>query len=540
MFDSNSGLFHFVFANQDDDFYTPAYIKMKFRPYLLFQLKNSKYTHIYFWERAFDMSNDFYSLHTIGGCIIELNDQRKQNGKIFDILKRKKSNTKVHRDDEGKAYGSTLSLYIEKDKASDYFLKILKFAENNSSTAIVIPVDVFVGLCDERNFRGEISKQIISKLVALRSKRGNTNIIILTSSVNATENDKYFRNSELERGTERSAYSQENIFFHKKLFPEIRGAFDSPSTEKMPKLVFTYDLLKESMGDRVQMWNELSYYSILTAVKYALMHNMTLDKIKIYSPEMYAAIIWIWYENEKFREKYKKVMPNMPNNIFRKTKIITYIIEEQILSSEIIKEIIDRECTDDSEKLRGKWPADGKATCITYGGTEEITSAMSIIMQYLIRFRCLLRNHEHRLSDVDVGEVSALIQYFNRPNYQSSINRADLPHMLFNINDNEKAIDDALCNLEKKQEWNVWDDCSVQIFLLLFRSCRTQASQKCQVDLWNELGQVIFKKCREGLSYCLRMSKEEAYNREKACAFASNISDCINSCDKKRIKDFFI
>ena len=540
MFDNSSGLFHFVFANQDDDFYTPSYIKMKFRPYLLFQLKD-KYSHIYFFEKAFDISNGSYLLHTISGDNLEIINLKKQKESLFGILKRKKNSAKDCHNDVSVKFSTTSISHIEKEQLAYYFLRMLELAENNHNTAVVMPIEAFSRLCYERNSEGDTYKQILSKLINLHNRRGNTNIIILTSSVNASENDTYFLNFDLVRGTDKTEISQAGVFFNKKLFPEICDAFNNTSTEKIPKLVFTYILLRNSLGDRFQAWNELSYHNILIAVKYVFMHNMTFDKTyPFYPPEIYAAVIWAWYENEEFREKYKKIIPKMPDNIFRKVKIITNIIENQTFSPDMIKKIVDSECIVDVEEFRRRWPADEKAICITNGVTEENMTALPKIVQELIRFRNLLRTHEHRFSDEEVKTVSSLIRYFNRPSYQSSINKADLPHILFRTDENQEIMNEVLCNLEQKQEWNVWDDCSVQILQLLFKSCRMQANQKCQVDLWNEIGQVTFKKCIEGLNYCLKMSKEESYNREKACDFLLNISKCIDSCDKKQIEDFFI
>ena len=50
MFNANSGLFHFVFANPKEDYYLDSLIKMDMNEYLFYLLKKENYQEVYFVE----------------------------------------------------------------------------------------------------------------------------------------------------------------------------------------------------------------------------------------------------------------------------------------------------------------------------------------------------------------------------------------------------------------------------------------------------------------------------------------------------------
>ena len=49
IFDSGKGLFHLLFANDDDDYYTDSYVKTNFGFYLYHSLIAMKYDYVYYF-----------------------------------------------------------------------------------------------------------------------------------------------------------------------------------------------------------------------------------------------------------------------------------------------------------------------------------------------------------------------------------------------------------------------------------------------------------------------------------------------------------
>ncbi|MCD7959309.1 MAG: hypothetical protein LUF89_07465 [Ruminococcus sp.] len=47
MFRAADGFFHFVFANIDDVYYTPDYLRIRFLPYLRMKLFQAGYCYVY-------------------------------------------------------------------------------------------------------------------------------------------------------------------------------------------------------------------------------------------------------------------------------------------------------------------------------------------------------------------------------------------------------------------------------------------------------------------------------------------------------------
>ncbi len=67
-FDCTNGLFHLVFANDSDRYYTPSLLRLNFRQYLYYELKRAGYTDIFFVDQAL----------AISGCLDVLSDMNKK------------------------------------------------------------------------------------------------------------------------------------------------------------------------------------------------------------------------------------------------------------------------------------------------------------------------------------------------------------------------------------------------------------------------------------------------------------------------------
>ncbi len=534
MFEAGKGLFHFVFANRDDDFYTSSYIKMSFEPYLRYKLIKKNYRYLCFLGREHYKMGKEYRLDLIGGIGTEILDQvvvepvKKNKGLFENIFGKKNKPEAPSRIGEINHEEDFRIEHVETNfqTLTGYFNKILGVMSQKKGVAVVIPIDIFTELTENAD--------IVKMLLSLQS---GYNIILITSSVKALENDLYFKNSSLEYHSHRVQSERTSIFFNAKMFPEIEKAFSARTSDSTSKLVFIYDKLKFALGERMVVWNSLPYEHILKAVRYTFMHFPSLPIMRV--PEQYAAVIWAWYENDNFREKHIKL--NLPLNELRKTKEITDILQQKEYIFGIEK-VIDEECSNvqSIKAFCERLTCEDKPIYIVYetGGRTEKIELM--IVQQLIRFKKVVSGHENILDDEALKRVSFMIRQFSKPSYQSVNNKAELPHVKFKEEENKKLLSSLFSSLEEKSEWNSWDDGSMYLLYVLFWKCYTDSMSMCDNDFFNSLGELRFNRCMEALRYCMKNSRQIPFNTEKACSFTDTTAGKLENADQKELKKYII
>ncbi len=378
----------------------------------------------------------------------------------------------------------------------------------------------------------------LKKLAACRS-RSTHNIVALTSSVDASENDVYFRNPAYELNA--TAEAAEPFFFNEKLFPQMVSKF-SNGFSSTPKLVHTYDALQEVFADRMLVLNDLSYEKLRTAVKYIFMRRS--GGSFYYSPDLYAAVIWAWYENPGFRDKYAFL--RLPANPFRSMRIITDYIGRYNITG-IADVIIRQEQAWQVREFLARWQCAEKCPSIIYENNDAQDNHCSAIIEMMIAYKKTMKRHEAILGDAGAAQMNRVMLFFSNPSYTSCYNKVKLPHERFAEEENKTAITQMLGKLREKTEWNSWEEGAMLLLYTLFEQCYRQSKAMCSIDQYNELGKSVFEKALQAMQYCMYRA-EDVYGSmdelklaaKRANQFVMEAQSVLSSGNNKKIRDYVI
>ena len=531
MFDANKGFYYLVFANTDDWFFTESYIKMDFDSYLKMQLLENEFRHICIFGKA-PISCDYaYKLDyrgSMSGDPVAFLSKKKKWG--FDIKRKYSSKVEIKEDTEVNA---VKRVRAEFDFAIlyDCLLHMFDAMEHERDTALVCPVELFAECCETEQFE--------RKLLSCQS-RSVHNIVVLTSSVDASENDILFRNPmfEFRAKSQKLAF---HLFFNEKLFPEVVDKF-TDGFSNTPKLIHHYDALQETFGDRMMILNELSFEELKIAVHYLLMRERSGNFS--YSPDLYAAVIWAWYENEAFREQYPFL--KLPDNPFRSMRIITDYLSHNNSIKEA-NEVIRHEKVWMIREFFNRWQREESSAAIVCSRADLKNSPCYPIVRAMIAYKKVIRGHEQILGDIGQAQMNIILRYFCKPSYTSYYNKVELPHERFAEQENRNVIKMTFHFLENKEEWSCWDDSAMLILYTLFEQCYRLSKTMCSIDQYNELGKSVFEKSMQAVRYCLQRSEiiprspeELKMTTKRANRFVAEAQRVLRSGNNKKIKDFII
>lgn len=493
MFCADDSLFHFVFANQDDDYYMSAYIKMQFQPYLRYQVLKQGYRYVYFFGTEQKKDNEYW-LRCVGSLSRNALEPEPKKGFLASFIKR----------DMAADEPTNRDYNIDEIELADYenfrtdFLKILDLMKQKNKVALVLPMDLFVRFNEDAD--------VINRLLPLtRKNRGN--ILVLTTSVEAAQNDIYFKNKKYIFPKKTGEVGNTGIFYNASLFAEIAEHFDSDAS-RTTRIVCTYDVLKDIYGDRMQVWNGMDYETVCTAVKYHFLHDMPFESCG--SVMDYANIVWLWYNDRTFRDRFCHI--KFSPNPQRSMRVVISDLKRYELQREIEKVIAEN-----SGELQQHIQNASRTEQI------HIVRADSEIVSLLWRFRTLVRRHEI-LSEEECAELLSIINFFKKPFYISCHNKGDLLYTRLLEQDTLKTPLDYLAN---KNEWNCWDGCMVRILFTLFQICGDEAVQLVDEDRFNCLNLTKLDKSIEALKHCMKESESRNSDQDGAFAFEREIVGCM-------------
>lgn len=522
MFQSSDGLFHFVFANQEDCFFTDSYLKLKFRPYLYYCLQENEYEHIY----SLYAGDNSYFLRAVGG-INRNNEENNKKKSFFSWIGKSKNDTVEKKDYISGCCENAMEISAE--ECSEAICEILKLMEKTGNMALVVSVNIFCELFNTKN--------IIRQLEKLNS----SNIIVITSSCLASDNDKYFISPEQVRSYDSNKQKEKGSIFYQdnSLFPEFKRAY--VDNVKLPKLVFTYDILKSTFNERVQYWNELNYDDILKIVYYNVMHGFYNN----YPPELYATVLSIWYGNHVFRNKYSNIL-RLPENNMRTNQTIYDIIKNNKITSSVMEQIIRNEKTDDFKKILETWEKRTDNIFISNGISIKNLEHQKSASGYIIRLNKMLALNPEILKDKKniLAEIEA---FFIKPSYVSSRRcNYSLPHeRMSGVGDysyEEQIIDKAYNWLESKEKWNYWDKYTAVMIYEMFYSCREDAMDKTDKDVWGDISVLCFKIWVNGIEKAMKFSQlypdNTDYNKNSAFELYSEIFNHAESKNRDEMEKF--
>lgn len=208
MFDANKGFFYLVFANTDDCFFTESYVKMDFESTIKMHLLENDYRNICLFGRA-PISCDYtYRLDYRGSAYVNpLSFIKKKMKWPFDVKHKYTANIEERNEPNGV---KRVRAEFNSSLLSEILQYMFEVMESERDIAVVCPLKIWAECCGDDSF--------LKKLTACRS-RSTHNIVVLTSSVDASENDVYFRNPAYELNA--TAEAAEPFFFNEKLFPHM-------------------------------------------------------------------------------------------------------------------------------------------------------------------------------------------------------------------------------------------------------------------------------------------------------------------------------
>lgn len=523
MFDESRGFFYLVFANPDDCFFTESYIKLDFPSYLYRRLLEDDFRHICFIGKT-PIGRDFaYQMDFIGALGKELHNSLKKKKSFAWGLKKKKhaaSDSETGFDSVEK--GNRVHIDFDFPLMKDSLLKVIEMMDGTRDIAVVCPIEIFAECCE--------ADAVLKKMI-IRQSQANHNIMLLTSSVDAAENDRYFRNPQ-NVFQEKCDPLISDVFYHEKLFPNMSGKFND-SSSNTPKLVLTYDALKEAFAERMVVLNSLSYDRLRIAVRYALMRGKNTQFCC--HPDTYAALIWAWYENSLFREKYPQL--KLPENPFRSTKVITeHIAQHGMVPA--ASEVIAAEQVGTREFVN-RWFCETGGAEIAYDRRALQGSGCYAILRVLGNFRRLIAGHESLIGDEEMKKLSRMIRYFSKPSYTSVYNHDVLPHERFNDAHTKQTLQNLFAFLHK-DEWNNWDDGAVHLLYTLLELCYRHGTTISSMDYYNSLGKAQFEKGMQAIAYCMKNSQTNPADSSGASCFSAETVRVLRSGDLKKIKDYII
>ncbi len=471
-------LFHFVFANQEDDYYTSSLMKLTLEGFLWRELVKKKYHSVIIGEKG--ILSDSYILLLTGISSAEFypSQKQKKKKKLFGFRNREDEN-EIQNPDSIKEM-----LEIRRNNIMNVIDRLLDMMNGmGRKIALALPIGLLQKYCDSDDER----KKYIKKL----AKKNNENIIVAISTVFAEDNDPFFTYPEWTRG--QTAKTTDSVFTEKDICPELYKAV-SPGNDK-PRAIMTYDRIKSVLPEQVNVLNEITVPVIRNILKYHCIRDH-IDYREV-SVDMAAVIICLWFRNACFYDKYQYtgLMSENTGHSFR-------IIAEDICKSSFkdgLKEIIQKENPTFPQRLLEKWSYTDEGVYFPYN--KEYISGLPIvgIMQ---RYKELLAAH-NAAEENKIREMAKLISFFQKPHYISK-DITGIPSFLnFENSTEQKKIKGIMRYLENKAEWNEWDKETAGLLYILFHFCKVEAEEECSRDYQCRMGQIRYKKLTEAM-HCFR------------------------------------
>ena len=514
MIDAKTGFFHLVFANMSDDYYTDSYVKTDFLSYMRLKLIEDGFRYLCFIEKTpFGSQKEYYMILTGGLTESMLRETPEKKKKIFAFGGGSpKDDTWDNRD-----CGKKSVIEANTNTLCRYLRSILGKMANQKGFAVVCPLDIFSTCCEDPD--------TLKELIA-RQKSPNQNVMILTGSVNAAEHDSLFRELAI-ADMPRAA----SIFQNNELFPNIKRYIRNNSSRAglsvLPKLIFTYDFLMNAFEDRMLVMNDLGFDALCNMMRYtALRTGMRLPLH--YPAECYAAVIFAWYANKQFHERYPKL--ELPENPFREMSVIAGVILKPGFyeaADEVLKqEAPDMEPGEKAADIVDYWNPGAAVTAVIYD-EKAMKAKLPEIRNYLIAYRRILKGHTDILSQDELKDIDMMFEYFSLPSY-SQCTESELPHEMFRKKEYQNEIQELFYSL-KKADWNCWDETAMRLLFVMFKRCFDHTKEAAEMDINNYCGHLEFGKCIEVIRYCRKKSKTAPHERNEArytCKQAERVMRC--------------
>ena len=450
MFDARNGFFHFVFANPDDDFYTPSFLKLKRIPFLRYQIRmaNPKFRFVYLFREKEINEKGEYFLEYFGeksrNAIVQENTVK--TGFLDSIREKFFGTEKAPELEETEFSDDYLILHeaVTQKQTEEKFSRILNLMLTDTNVCAAMPVSLFYDIMKEN------AQELRSKLAKLR-KQNRNHAVILFSDADCGENDTFFIDPyyQFPSGNLRKPDVQ-NVFQERELFPEADKILDTRSG--MPLCLF-YEQLQESLGERMQVWTAANYDCLYPAVFSFLVRNTPPEAYhEIPDAAVLAKNICCWYQQPITRDSYYQIP--LKNETYEIWKVLQLLDDRAVC-----RNIADMQVS-----------AEQNQTVTLFRNQND---TILILMQ---QYRELLRKlpeAEEILSKQEQKKLLFMISDFEKPGFAHRINVRRPAWLDFQEYENEYA--EYLRYLADRKEVNPWDCGGIRLLYVLFAVCYADA-----------------------------------------------------------------
>ncbi len=278
LFDAEKGLFHFVFANGEDFYYTDSAIRLSLHQYIYCELIRREYKTVFFFagdEGSYELSMvnmDFFGI------------SEKKNG-IFDRIKLFQKSGKALEDFAGK------KIISGKNDFEDCLNRMITIMHEQDRIAFFFSIETFKELAE---IDGIVEK--LKELSAKNHKAGNRHLILIHAPISVGGSVDYLKD---EKGIFRSG-----------LFPEIDAIFSRK------KNMYIYDELKNELDVRMIFLNTLTRDSVYNIVYRYFIKNEACLSNSFAIIDDYVDLIYFWHNSQAFREYAGKLFNDKAKRVF--------------------------------------------------------------------------------------------------------------------------------------------------------------------------------------------------------------------------------
>lgn len=278
LFDAEKGLFHFVFANGEDYYYTDSAVRLTLHQYIYCELIRQGYRSVFF----FTGDDGCYELSMVNMDFFDISE--KKNG-LFDRIKLFQRPVKTQEEFAGKR------LINGKNDFEDCLNRMITLMNEQDHMAFFFSIETFKELAEIEGVA-----QRLMDLSAKNHRTGNRHVILIHAPINVDGSIDYFKD---EKGIFRSG-----------LFPEINKIFNKK------KNMYIYDELKNELDVRMVFLNTLTRERIYSVVYRHFMKNESCLSNSFNMIDDYVDLIYFWYNSQSFREYTGKLFNDKAKRVF--------------------------------------------------------------------------------------------------------------------------------------------------------------------------------------------------------------------------------
>lgn len=294
LFDASKGLFHLLFVNSDDSFFTDSYVRARLNFFLYHRLVSMKYEYIYVFSGADHSGFTFTCPDNISARAYDDKNSARQKPSFFGMKKQ----SAFSPDNSERLRSGRKSIYVPEQELSEVFGNLISLTKRKSRVAVIIPIGIFNMLAGYPEICEELAK-----INSRNYQDNNRHIFVITASKYSGESLPFFKPS-----TETSING--NVFSDSRLFPELEEYYND--LYGMTRNFYIYDELRSFLGDKAVFYESLSYENIRRMCMNIAINTGFPQEMSIKSINALAAVIYTFYNSAEYRNNSFIPLPENP------------------------------------------------------------------------------------------------------------------------------------------------------------------------------------------------------------------------------------